>query len=239
MKTDTSQFNDLVVTKRRSGVRGSAWLLAKILAARGGDAQFAPVVALASGRSPDPEPVMRRIGFASLSLLALALFVVPLQAQTAQRFSLQFSGLNARLTAIQSDDAAFGQGGEIQLRFNPSAFSIGLGFQTTTHSIENVDITFEGFFLEPRYVIAVGSERFALYLSARAMTLTPTLEVSGVGSVEGDSGSAIAGGGGLLVSLGSRVNLDLGATAGKEFYDGRAADGATIVTRLGLAIGLF
>jgi hypothetical protein len=45
----------------------------------------------------------------------------------------------------------------------------------------------------------------------------------------------------ILTTLGdvmSRLNGELGLTVGEEYYDGNAAEGATVVTRLGLAIGL-
>jgi hypothetical protein len=51
-------------------------------------------------------------------------------------------------------------------------------------------------------------------------------------------GAAFAGGGGILVRIADRLNAELGATAGKEYYNRNTEDGTTIVTRLGLAVGL-
>ena len=181
---------------------------------------------------------MRRLGFSALVLLALTSVGAPLAAQTAQKFSVQFSGLNARFGFFEGTESEFGTGGEIQFRYNPSSFSIGIGVQRTTHPVATVDINFDGVFIEPRYVVNVGSDRFAPYASARLMALTPNVEIQGVG-FQGEDGVGIAGGGGILIVLGSRVNLDFGVTAGKEVYNGGAAEGATLVTRLGLAIGLF
>ncbi|NNF29473.1 MAG: hypothetical protein HKN73_19765 [Gemmatimonadetes bacterium] len=68
------------------------------------------------------------------------------------------------------------------------------------------------------------------------MSLNATFMILG-SEVEID-GTAVSGGGGILIRLGSRVNGDLGITVGKEFYDGEAANGVTVVTRLGLAVGV-
>ncbi len=144
--------------------------------------------------------------------------------------------MGVQLTAIENEDLAFGGGGEIQFRWNPSAFSLGVGFQSTRHELVGNTVTFNGVFLEPRYVFATFGDRVGLYGSARLMTLEAEFDVFGLQAKV--DGSAIAGGGGLLIRLGSRLNGELGVTVGKEFYDGNATDGATVVTRLGLAIGL-
>ena len=169
-------------------------------------------------------------------VLASALAAVHASAQTAQKWSIQLSALGVQLTGIENEDLKFGGGGELQVRWNPSAFSIGVGGQTTVHELDNVTVTYKGGFVEPRYVLGALGNSIALYGSGRLMTLSATVEVLGI-EREID-GWALSGGGGLLIRLGSRVNGDLGLTVGKEFYDGNAADGATVVTRIGLAIGL-
>ncbi|MDH3208389.1 MAG: hypothetical protein OEO79_17440 [Gemmatimonadota bacterium] len=170
-------------------------------------------------------------------LVALFAFWADASAQTAQKFSIQASALGVKLTGIANEELAFGGGGEIQLRWNPSAFSIGLGLQTTRHELNANTITFNGGFLEPRYVFAALGESVGLYTAARLVALDATFTVAGVGELNVD-GTAISGGGGLLIRLGSRVNGDLGVTVGKEYYDGEAAEGLTVVTRLGVAIGI-
>jgi hypothetical protein len=72
------------------------------------------------------------------------------------------------------------------------------------------------------------------------MTLSATYEITALGvQVQREiDGWALSGGGGLLIRLGSRVNGDLGLTAGKERYNEAWSNGATVVTRIGLAIGL-
>lgn len=172
-----------------------------------------------------------------VAALAVAL-ALPCEAtaQTAQRFSIQISALGVQLTGEPNEELAFGGGGELQVRWNPSAFSIGIGGQTTRHELDRVTVTFKGGFIEPRYILTSLGESVGLYVSGRLMSLDATFEVAGIErSIEG---TAVSGGGGLLIRLGGRLNGELGVTIGKEFYDGNAAEGATVVTRIGLAIGL-
>ena len=169
-------------------------------------------------------------------LLGLLFIGTDASAQTAQKFSIQASALGVQLTGVNDQDLAFGGGGELQVRFNPSAFSIGLGVQTTRHELENNTFTFQGGFLEPRYVFLAIGDALGLYASARFMTLSATLMVLGAEFTA--DGSAISGGGGLLIRLGSRLNGDIGVTAGKESYNRERVDGVTVVTRVGLALGL-
>jgi hypothetical protein len=180
------------------------------------------------------EAMLRRVSIGVL--LAGLCLVSEAEAQTAQKFSIQASALGAKLTAVRNSDLAFGGGGELQLRYNPSAFSIGVGVQSTYHELGNNSVTFTGGFIEPRYLLAALGDVVALYGSARFMTLSATFEILGVQTKF--DGTGIAGGGGLLIRLGSRVNGDLGLTVGKERYEGESSDGVTVISRLGLAIGI-
>lgn len=175
---------------------------------------------------------------ATTVVMAGLLLAPELHAQTAQRFSIQISALGVRLTGQPNEEIAFGGGGELQVRWNPSAFSIGIGGQTTRHELRdgNVTITFKGGFLEPRYIVTTFGDVVAAYVSGRLMTLDATFDI--LGNQRSVEGFAVSGGGGLLIRLSDRLNGELGVTVGKEYYDGNAADGATVVSRLGLAIGL-
>lgn len=163
-------------------------------------------------------------------------------------FSLQVSGLAAYPFGGGLANVDFGGGWEAQLRVNPSAFSIGAGIEQTFHSVVDIsgrDVQMIGGFLEPRYVIDVGSDNMVAYISARAA-------LSQIKLTEGDfkstgTGYTLNGGGGLLFRLGNRVNLDAGATMGyKDLgvldvpgglkYD--FGTGGNVVGRVGLAIGL-
>ena len=183
----------------------------------------------------------------------LALFLaVPAVAQTAQPFSIQGSLLVTTLGGDAFEGIAIdpGAGIELQARWNPSAFSIGAGFQATAHAGTfdfegtefDVDFQLTGFFVEPRYVIFVGSERAAPYLSARLMKLVLNMSLPEFEDAEDDFDAlGWSAGGGVLVVLTPRLNLDLGLTVGSmniDFGDGDDASGTSIVARLGLALGI-
>jgi hypothetical protein len=129
---------------------------------------------------------------------------------------------------------------------------VGAGFQFTIHELEGrmENARLYGGFIEPRYRIHVGSNVVAPYVSARLSLLK-------VGFSEGDlslssSFMQLNGGGGLLIRLASRLNLDLGASFGYNRLGSgtltsrssgtavpvESSSGSNVVIRLGLAIGL-
>ncbi len=192
-------------------------------------------------------------GVRRLSILALAgLCAGELQAQSAQAISLQGSALFNAVFGNAFTGLKNGFGVEAQIRYTPSAFSIGAGFQHTSHGIDDrpESARLSGVFVEPRYRIYAGSNVLAPYLSARFSLLK-------VGFSGGDldlssSFIQVNGGGGLLFRLGARVNLDVGATYGyNRLGEGtltfessdislpvESSSGSNIVARLGLAVGL-
>jgi hypothetical protein len=166
-------------------------------------------------------------------VLGALLWTAPLAGQSAQPLSIQLSGLYASLSGQAYDGIKAGSGFEAQLRYTPSAFSLGGGFQFTSHSLPGFDdgagtnmsatsIHLYGAFLEPRYVLPVPSNSFAPYLSARLSYLRYTgsgdwrfTDGSNNGTFAGSTGGlTMNGGGGLLVRLSPHVNLDIGATYG-------------------------
>jgi hypothetical protein len=175
-----------------------------------------------------------------------------LEAQSAQAFSLQASGLvNGVFSGLLAGQQN-GVGGEAQLRYTPGALSVGAGFQFTIHGLDDRmdNAQLYGGFLEPRYRIHAGSNVVAPYVSGRFSLLK-------VGFTGGDlslSSTVIQlnAGGGLLTRLGSRLNLDVGATFGyNQLGSGtltsrssgitvpvESSSGSNLVFRLGLAIGL-
>jgi opacity protein-like surface antigen len=178
-------------------------------------------------------------------------------AQSAQTFSVQGSLLHENGWGEAFDwpgveDMPGGFGAEAQIRYNPgSAISWGGGFQTTRHTWNDVDdnewtLDMIGLFLEPRYVLPVGGSAFAPYLAARLALTRQSVDVAGISGSA--TGQTINGGGGVLVRLASRVNLDLGATYGYtrfgrfSFEDTNTAfpngSGTNLITRVGLAVGL-
>lgn len=159
--------------------------------------------------------------------------------------SLQFSGLGMYPFGGEMSRIDVGAGWEAQIRVNPSAFSIGAGAEQTFHKrTTGHDVILLGGFLEPRYVLDVGSDNAVLYLSARAAISQITIKGSNLETT--GTGYTLNGGGGFLFRLSDRVNLDAGATLGyKDLGDvtlGTLAidlgTGANLVARVGLAIGI-
>jgi predicted porin len=183
------------------------------------------------------------------------------EAQTAQRFSIQGSGLYAPLQGSAYENLKAGNGFEAQLRYTPGAFSYGAGFQYTKHDpsdklglVANTSIM--GGFFEPRYVFDVGSNVLAPYVSARLAYLrfksTIPDQPTAPAQEATASGTQINGGGGVLFRLSPRINFDAGVTYGSirlndltvtDKSSGRTTkdpsqSGQNFVFRLGLAIGL-
>lgn len=175
-------------------------------------------------------------------LAALVVASIPashLEAQSAQRISGQVSAISVAPSGDAYEGMSSGIGFEAQVRYTPSAFSLGAGYQSSSHDVEmgpefgTIDATISGFFVEPRYVISVGSDAWAPYLSARIARLTQAadLTIDDIDVEISASGTQLNLGGGALVRLSSRVNLDLGLTYGKiDFDDGEiSAEGETFV----------
>ncbi len=188
-------------------------------------------------------------------LLVLALGGLPLgglEAQSAQAISIQGSGLFNAVFGDVFDVFENGAGGEVQVRYTPSAVSVGAGFQYTNHGLKGLqeNARLYGGFVEPRYRIHAGSNVLAPYVSARFSLLK--VGISGGDLSLSSTFIQVNGGGGLLFRLGSRVNLDVGATYGyNRLAEGaltrkssgssvpvESSSGTNIVARLGLAIGI-
>jgi hypothetical protein len=166
-------------------------------------------------------------------------------AQSAQMVSLQFSGLGMYPFGGEMDNIDVGVGWEAQIRLNPSAFSIGGGIENTYHQrLTGQDMTFLGGFLEPRYVLDIGSDNAVLYVSGRAALSQVKITTQNLEATS--TGYTLNGGGGLLFRLNDRVNFDAGATLGyKDLGDVTLGNfvidlgtGANVVARVGLAVGL-
>jgi hypothetical protein len=177
-----------------------------------------------------------------------------LRAQSAQPLSVQGSGLYLNLFGNAFEGADPGYGFEAQVRYTPSAFSIGAGFQYTSHAVAGQDkhAKLVGGFIEPRYVFSTSSSTLFPYLSARGYVVRLTSENPATTTKLTSTGLAANGGGGVLVRVASRVNIDLGATYGYIKFntitiknqttgiegtsDGN--HGSNLVARVGLTFGL-
>jgi hypothetical protein len=181
--------------------------------------------------------------------------------QMGQRLSIQASALRADVFGEEFRTFDAGLGFELQARYTPGVVSWGGGIQYTIHGDSEAeadghdpDIKLLGIFVEPRYVLDIGSESAAPYLSARAAFAQFDVRVD---FSDGDvltftsTGVTLNVGGGLLVRLGPRVNFDVGATAGFNRYQPTTGDtefgepfdmalgtGTNLVMRVGLAVGL-
>ena len=143
-----------------------------------------------------------------------------------------------------------GYGLEGQVRYTPSAFSLGGGVQWTTHNWtdanEDSNLSLVGGFLEPRYVLPA-SDRIGPYLSARFAITKLKLKIANeeVGTA---TGQTINGGGGVLISLTPKMAMDVGATFGYTNFGDlkqnglptglKTGKGTNLIARIGLAIGL-
>lgn len=204
---------------------------------------------------------MPRIPASLLSglLVAVGLVSVPaLHAQSAQRFSIQGSAIFVGTSGDAYDGMNAGPGAEIQLRFTPSVWSFGLGYQYSSHSVDNDsfdnNVILSGVFFEPRRTFDVGSTTYAPYASARLAVLKESIDFDANGEELSASatGTQINVGGGVLFRISPRVNFDLGATIGLiNFGDvevnvpgfgtatiGEGGSGRNIVLRAGIAVGL-
>jgi len=198
------------------------------------------------------------------AILYSAAVTAPMAAQSAQRLSIQASGLHVSAFGEAYEGLKSAPGAELQLRFTPGVWSFGVGAQASSHSFDdatfgNEKVLLAGFFFEPRRVIDIGSSRVAPYLAARVSVLRQSLDfvtnngVSNFDVTAEASGTQLNGGGGMLVRLSPRINLDLGATfglirfgdvqveipgVGNTAIDGSSGTGQNLVVRVGLAIGL-
>ena len=137
---------------------------------------------------------------------------------------------------------------------------MGVPARASSHSLDlddlgTEDVILAGGFIEPRYVFDIGQDRYAPYASARLAYLEQSidLDLDGVSVSASANGTQLNVGGGFLVRLSSRVNLDVGATIGRINFDdvevtvpgqgtvtveGSSGSGQNLVLRVGLAIGL-
>jgi hypothetical protein len=191
----------------------------------------------------------------ALLVLPVLLAGIPLsaRAQSAQPVSLQGSALFIQLYGNDFETTDPGYGFEAQIRYTPSAWSFGAGFQYTTHGVDNSPdrATLVGGFIEPRYVFSTGSASVFPYLSGRFYVVKFTAENSDAETRATSTGLAANGGGGVLVRLSTRMNLDLGATFGYFKFDefklelgnglegtAEGGTGSNLVGRVGLTFGL-
>ncbi len=126
------------------------------------------------------------------ALVPLVISAAPLVAQSAQRLSLQLSGLSVGPSgeAYAALEPA-GPAGELQLRVTPGVWSFGIGGQRSRHGsseegVGDQQIVLRGVLVQLRRIVDVTAKDCGVQLNA----------------------------GGVLVRLSPRVNLDVGDTFG-------------------------
>jgi hypothetical protein len=194
--------------------------------------------------------MMHRV-FALPCLLVAAATLSPLSAQSARPFSLQASGLFAALLGEAYDNLKGGLGVEVQLRRTFGRGSVGAGIEFTEHQLEFPTdanpVARLGPFVEPRLVIPTASNSVAPYLSARLALLKISYRDKSTDVFQSATGYTVNGGGGMLVRLGPRVNLDLGATFGHTRFGNLTSSGGSttalgsgsnLIFRTGFTLGL-
>jgi hypothetical protein len=157
----------------------------------------------------------------ALGALGAALIIAPAdRCQSAQPYSVQASLFIADL----------GTGVEMQARYSPSAFSIGVGYQatiSTSISLGDFVKSTSGYFLEPRYAVDIKSDKYAPYISGRVAVLH---QDGGSGTQYTEFGA----GAGLLVRVTPTVNLDFALAGLGEVGTG---NGFGIIAKAGFSFG--
>lgn len=157
---------------------------------------------------------------------ALGVSGLPLHAQSAQSWSVQGSLLAANQSL--NGKLISGIGFEGQLRFTPSVWSVGAGVQYSSHSSNGETLNLSGLFVEPRYALDVGSDRFAPYLAGRIALLHESSNLNNAPNVS-SNGFAFGGGAGFLIRASKTVNFDFGAAIVSQSLDNATASNGNVV----------
>jgi hypothetical protein len=176
--------------------------------------------------------------FSLAAFAAAACITSPLVAQSAQRWSLQASGLYVGLFGNAYDGLESGPGGEVQVRVTPSLWSYGAGLQYSTHSLStnsNYSVGLSGVFFEPRRVFDIGSAKYAPYMSGRLAYLKLAADLGSSNTTSGTSGIGQVGRASnppVSLSVAQRAGLELSATG----FQGNIGGG--VLTRLSPRVNL-
>ena len=171
--------------------------------------------------------------------------------QSVSNWTIQVSALGVGLSGGAYAGVRPGGGAEAQLRWAwDNGWSLGGGAQFSHHTMNTFQGTIDlvGPFVEPRYVPDIGAGRYLPYLAARLSLLRQQLRS---GTVSGSASGGTANlGGGILVELNRRMNLDLGMTAGytefgaftlrdrNQSVSGPTGSGTSVVVRVGIGVAL-
>lgn len=191
-------------------------------------------------------------------LVALAAGASGASAQSRQFFSVQGSGMLTSLhgTAFEGLRIGTGLGGELQVRLNPSFWSLGGGVQVTRHTSSGLGLTnrmtLTGLFLEPRYAIPLDNRIVRPYVAGRLALLRQSTNLQDLVRTYEVSANALAvgGGGGFVARINDFVGFDMGvavtsANFGTFKYRDTGADsgldagsGVSFVVKAGFNVGI-
>ena len=158
---------------------------------------------------PSSKVIMRKLTV--VATIALATVAFDARAQAAQTWSILGSPFFTAQKFTTSTVA--GAGAELQLRYSLPGVSIGLGGQYSSHSSGNESMKISGLFLEPRYAPDIGSEQIVPYVAARLAFLHQTGNFASA-----SNGYAAGAGGGVMIKINRRVNLDLGGAIVQQSF---------------------
>lgn len=146
---------------------------------------------------------------------------------------------------FQGVNAGIGLDGQARFPVGTGTFSVGVGGQYTTHSVDGIDPNFNvwGIFGEPRYAFPSGASQIKPYVAGRVGYVHSS--ISSGGNTLGSGGFMFGGGGGIVIGLGG-VNLDIGFLfAAVNFNEqklngtgtGFSPSGSAVALRAGLVFG--
>ena len=190
-----------------------------------------------------------------ISALVLGVMTQQMAGQSARPLSIQASYIRVTLYGDSYNGVKAANGVEGQLRYTKGSFSIGAGLEYTKHGFaddpQGYALRRIGPFLEPRYLIPTASNSVAPYLAARLSYVSVRVLIpKSVTSVSAGSakGTTLNFGGGLLLRVIPRVNLDLGGSFGRSdfgnvtFDDGNVGGdfgtGLNLILRAGFTLGI-
>ncbi|MGH7674697.1 MAG: outer membrane beta-barrel protein [Gemmatimonadales bacterium] len=187
---------------------------------------------------------MRAPRWAAVTAICIGVSAAPLTAQV----SLGVAGLMAALGGDDFELADNGFGGEVSVWFPAgTSFTIGGGAHYTSHGLDGTDesLSVVGIFVEPRYRFQAGGT-VKPYVAARVAwaresATTPLGDASATGFYFG-------AGGGLMIPVGAKVDLDFellfnAVSFGDVELDGSTqsntdSNGTALVARVGIVFRL-
>ncbi len=188
---------------------------------------------------------MRALRWAALLAVGVGAVAAPPAAAQA---SLGIAGLYASLGGSDFDGIGSGIGGEASVWFPAgTSFMIGGGAHYTSHGIDGIDenLSVLAIFVEPRYRFQTGG-KVKPYIAGRAAWARNSASSGGVDISA--TGFYFGGGGGLMVPVGAKLDLDFevlfnSVSFGDVDVDGTSqsgtdASGTALVARVGLLFRL-